>query len=119
PVLAETGNAGEYNALVRFAQRVVVDAETALHVGTEIFHHHVGFLDHAHQGGVPQRRFQIECHAAYVAYKHLEVGTFARATRTLTVGEMRRRLDLDDVGAPVGELAHAGRARSHARQIED
>src|SRR6187397_1457233 len=32
---------------------------------------------------------------------------------------MRRRLDLDDVGAPIGKLTHASGSRSHAGQIED
>src|SRR5207237_9703100 len=32
--------------------------------------------------------------------------------------ELRRHLDLDDVGAPVGELAHAGRPRPDAGQVE-
>ena len=31
----------------------------------------------------------------------------------------RRHLDLDDLGAPVGELAHGGRSGAHARQVED
>ena len=42
----------------------------------------------------------------------------ARAARALALFQMRRRLDLDDVGAPIGELAHAGRAGAHAGQIE-
>ena len=65
------------------------------------------------------RRFQIERHAALVAMQVLEVGAVARAARTLALLQMRRRLDLDDVGAPVGELAHAGRPRAHAREIEN
>ena len=48
-VLAEAGDAGEDDALVDLAQRVVVDAEPVLHVGAEILHHHVGLLDHAHE----------------------------------------------------------------------
>ena len=53
---------------------------------------------------------QIERHAALVALKILEIGAFARTARALAFDQMGRRLDLDDIGAPVGELADAGRA---------
>ena len=119
PVLAEAGNAGEHDALVDLLERLVIDAEAVLHIGAEVLDHHVGLFDQPLEHREPLRRFQIERHAAFVALKILEVGAFARTARTFAFGEMRRRLDLDDVGAPIGELAHASRARAHARQIED
>src|SRR4029079_18416127 len=39
----------------------------------------------------------------------------AHALAALVVG---RHLDLDDIGAPIGELAHASGARAHPRQVE-
>ena len=119
PVLAEAGNAGEHDALVDLLQRLIIDAEAVLHVGPEVLDHDVGLFDQPLEGRETLRRFQIERHAAFVALKILEVGAFARTARPLAFREMRRRLDLDDVGAPVGELAHAGRPRAHARQIEN
>src|SRR6185312_4206774 len=49
----------------------------------------------------------------------LEVGVAARTARPFAFFQMRRRFDLDDVGAPVGELAHASRAGPDAGEIED
>src|SRR6185437_13890795 len=87
--------------------------------GPEILHHDVRLCDQPPEGGKPLRRFQVERHAAFVALKILEVGAFARAARPLAFGQMRRRLYLDDIGAPVAELPHAGRARTDAGEIED
>ena len=115
-VLAEAGNAGIDDARIDLGERLVVDAEPLLHVGAEILHHDVGLLDHALERGEPFGRLQIERHAALVAVQVLKVAALARAAHRLF--HARRRLDLDDIGAPVGELAHAGRARPHAGEIE-
>jgi len=46
----------------------------------------------------------------------LKIGTVAFTAQTrVTLG----RLDLDHVGAPVGELAYTGRPGAHPRQIDD
>ena len=76
-------------------------------------------LGHAQQDGAAGLRFQIERDAALVAMQVLEIAGMARAADRIAGLEPLRRLDLDDVGAPVRELAHAGRARAHARQIEN
>jgi hypothetical protein len=49
----------------------------------------------------------------------LKVRIPARAAQRLAVVEVRRGLDLDDVGAPVGELADRCRSCPHTRQIEN
>ena len=116
PILAETGNAGVNDARIDLGEGLVVDAEPLLHVGPEILHHDVGFLDHALEGGQPRGRFQVQRHAALVAMQILKVAALARPAHRFF--DARRRLDLDDVGAPVGELAHAGRSRPHAGEIE-
>src|SRR5215472_454998 len=56
--------------------------------------------------------------AALVAVQVLEVGALARAARRIAGLEARRRLDLDHVGAPVGQLAHAGGAGSNPGQVQ-
>jgi hypothetical protein len=119
PVLAEAGNAAEHDALVDLLQRFIVDAETVFHVGAEILDHDVGLFDQPLERGEALRRLQIERHAAFVALKILEVGAFARPARALALGQVGRRLDLDDIGAPVAQLAHASRAGSDPGQIED
>ena len=116
PVLAEAGNAGIDDARIDLGERLVVDAEPLLHVGTEILDHDIGLLDHALEGGEPFRRLQIERHAALVAVQVLKVAALARAAHRLF--QAGRRLDLDDIGAPIGELAHAGRSRADAGEIE-
>ena len=114
--LAEAGNAGIDEARIDLGERLVVDPEPLLHVGAEILHHDIGLLHHALEGGEPFGRLQVERHAALVAMQVLEVGALARPAHRLF--QSGRRLDLDDIGAPVGELAHAGRSRAHAGQIE-
>ena len=49
----------------------------------------------------------------------LEIGTVARAAETFGGVEMLGQLDLDDIGAPIGQLANGRRARADARQVED
>ena len=48
----------------------------------------------------------------------LEIRTMALAASKGIDIVLRGLLDLDDVGAPVGQLAHRGRPGAHARQIE-
>ena len=118
-VLAEAGDAGEDNALVEFAQGVVIDAKPVLHVRAVVFDHHVGLRDHALEGGKALRRLEVEGHAALVAMQVLEVRPVTRAALRFAFLQARRRLDLDDVGTPIGELADAGRPGTHAREVED
>src|ERR1019366_3902446 len=80
---------------------------------------HVGLRDHAQEGGVPLRRLEVEGHAALVAMQVLEIRPLAWAARALAFLQTLRRLDLDDVGAPIGELAHASRPGTHAREVEN
>ncbi len=40
------------------------------------------------------------------------------AARLLAAAVFQQRIDLDDIGAPVGELAHAGRPRPDPGQIQ-
>src|SRR6185503_13068097 len=61
------------------------------------------------------RRLQIERDRALVAVQVLEIRTIARPAHVLD----RSVLDLDDVGAEIGELAHTGRTCAHAREIQD
>ena len=103
-----------------FLHVLVVDLQPLLHVGPEVLDHHVGLLDHA--AGRPRGPpcdFRLSVMLALVAVQVLEVGALARAARRVAARRVRRHLDLDDIGAPVGELAHAGRARPHAGQVEN
>ena len=100
-------------------QALVVDAEPVLHVRPEILDQHVGLLDEALEHGAPFGRLQVERQAALVAMQVLEIRRRARGPPGESVAlERRRRLDLDDVGAPIGELPHGRRAGADPRQIE-
>jgi hypothetical protein len=115
-ILAKAGNAGIDQARIDLAQRLVVDTEPLLHSRAEILDQHVGFFDQTLEGGEPFRRLQVERDAALVAMQVLKIRSVARPAHRLF--GVRRRLDLDDIGAPIGELARAGRPGPHPRQIE-
>ena len=100
------------------AARCIVDPETGLHVGTVILHHHVGALDEAHERGAAGGLLQIEGHRPLVAMEVLEVRTVPRAAHAFGLVGHGGRLDLDDPGSPVRELAHCGRAGPHPGEIE-
>ena len=118
PVLAEAGDAAVDDLRIDLLHVLVVDLQPPLHVGPEVLDDHVGLLDHLQERGAAFLRLQVERHAALVAVQVLEVAALARAAHAFAALLVRRHLDLDDVGAPVGELAHAGRARAHAGQVE-
>ena len=48
----------------------------------------------------------------------LKVRTVARAARLFAAGILHQRIDLDDIGAPVRELPHAGRPGADASEIK-
>ena len=117
-VLAEAGDAREDDARVDLLERFVVDAEAELHVGPVVLDHDVGGLRQLHEDRDALRVLEIERDRALVAVQVLEIRPVARAAHGVLL-EAGRRFDLDDVGAEVGELAHAGRPGAHARQVED
>ncbi len=116
PVLAEARDAGIDQAPVERPQALIVDAEPELHVGTKILHQHVGRGDEPLQDLDAVLLLEVERHAPLVAVKILEIGEVAPAAELAIA---LSRLDLDDLGAPIGKLAHGGRARAHAGEIDD
>ena len=117
-VLAEAGDAGIDDALVDLFQQLVIDAETFLHVGTEILHHHVGLLHQAIEHLARRLVFQIERDRALVAMQILEIRAAPRAAHGLGA-LFFRCVDLDDIGAPVRQLPHGGGTGAHAGEIEN
>ena len=67
---------------------------------------------------MPSGVLQIEGHAPLVAVEVLVVGSMARPAHGVADVERHRRLDHHRIGAPIGELAHGGRARAGPRQIQ-
>src|SRR5204862_3900924 len=74
--------------------------------------------DQLHEDGLALGLLEIERDRALVAMQVLEVRPVARPAH-VALGDVRRHLDLDDVGAPVGEIAYGRWARPHPRQVED
>jgi len=64
----------------------------------------------------PVRRFEVERQAALVAVQVLEVGAEARTAETFA--GRGRRLDLDDLCAPIRELADGGGASADTGEVE-
>jgi hypothetical protein len=87
-----------------------------LHRRPHVFHDHVGALHQAHERRAALGRLEIEPHHALVAVQVLEIGPVALAREVFS--RWFRRLDADDVRAPVGEMPHAGRARARQREVQ-
>jgi hypothetical protein len=117
--LTKSGNAGEDDFLVDQLQRLVIDAETELDVRPEVFSDHIRAPDELFENFQSIRVFQVQREAALVAMQILEVGAGALAAPAVGHVQPRRRLDLDHIRAPVGELAHRRRAGTHPRQVDD
>ena len=117
-VLAEARQAHIDEARIDLAQRLVVEAEPVLHVGPVVLDQHVGAGRQLLQDGDAVGRLEVERDAALVAMQVEEVGTVARAAHHRVLVALLRHLDLDHVGAPVGEVARRRRAGAGPRQID-
>jgi len=84
-----------------------------------VLDHDVGRLHQLAQDRPPRLLFEVERDRALVAVQVLEVGAVARSAHVFVRVHAGRRLDLDHVGAEVGELLDAGRAGAHACEIDD
>ena len=118
-ILAEAGDAAIDEARIDLAQGIVIDAEPRLDIGAEVFDHDVGLRGQPPEHVEPFWILQIERHRALVAVQVLKVGAVARAARLLAAGVFDQGVDLDDVGAPIRELPHAGRPGADPGEIEN
>jgi hypothetical protein len=116
--LAEARDARVDQARIDLRERLVVDAEAVLHVGTEVLQQHVGLLDQLLQHRDALRLLQVERDRALVPVRVLVVRAFLAAERVVAAHAVGH-LHLDHVGAPVGELARGGGAGAHLGQVED
>ena len=82
----------------------------------DVYEHIDGYVMQTVHDGEAVRGFEVEGEAALVTVEVLEVGAVAGAAQAgIAVGGF----DLDDIGAPVRELADAGRAGADAREVDD
>ncbi len=89
------------------AQRFVAEAEVIEQAGAEVLDQHVRFGSEPPSAGEVTGIGEIECDAALVAVDGVEVGRLTAAViwRSPGAGVIphARTLDLDDLGAKVGE----------------
>jgi hypothetical protein len=117
-ILAEPGDAAIDDARIDFPHALIIYAKFRLHVGPEVFDHDVGFFRKPPEHLEAFRILQIERHRALVAVQILKVGALARAARLLAGGVFQQGVDLDDIGAPIRELPHAGRPGADTGEIK-
>ena len=117
-VLAEAGNAAIDDAWIDLAAGLIVDAEAVLHIGPVVLDDHVGLLDELKENPLAVIGLQIQGHRPLVTMQVLEVEPVARPAEPLAAAGLRRFLDLDHVGTPIGKLPNAGRSRTYAGEVE-
>jgi hypothetical protein len=117
PRLAEAGEGYIDKARVDGAQGLIVEAKPALDVRAIVLDQHVGIGGHLFQDRDALRFLEIERDAAFVAVQVEEIGTVPRTAHGVQL-PTRGHLDLDDVGAPVGEVARGRRPGARARQVD-
>jgi hypothetical protein len=114
--LAEAGNAAVDDARIDLLHVLPRDMQPVFHGGAHVLDDDIGLLDQPHEGGVALGRFQVEPDRALVAVQVLEVEPVPRAADLLPAGV--GRLDADDLGPPVGEMAHGGRPGAGQGEVE-
>ena len=110
---------------VLLAQPLVADAEAVHHAGAEALHQHVGLAHEPQQHLAPLLALEVEADRALVAVEREEqrgagalLGALVARRRPAHVVAEPRVLDLEHVGAEVGEQARAEAARQQPREVE-
>src|SRR5205823_10528228 len=119
PVLSEPGDARVYEPRVDLAERRIIDPEAGLHVGPEVLDDDVRLGSQPPEDVESGARLQIQRDAPLVAVHVLEVGTVAWTAKRIGGLEVLGNFNLDDVRAPIRQLADARRSGAHAAQVED
>ncbi len=120
-VAAEAGDRAVDEAGVGLGQHVVAEPQLLHRAGAVVLRQHVGVAHHPQQDVLALRVLQVQGDAALVAVHHQERrrhavdARLAVAARVVAAGQL---LDLDDVGAHVGEHQPGGRAGHDLREFE-
>ncbi len=119
-VLAVAADRGEHHARVRRGERGVPDAERVDHAGAEALDDDVGAPREGEERPAAARVLEVDRDRALVAvHRPVEraCGPAVRAERARIVAGTGV-LDLDDVGAQIGEMERAHRPGQQPRQVE-
>ncbi len=117
---AKAGERAVDQARIALAQLLVVEAELRERARPVVLDHDVGILEQARQHPLAARGLEVEHDAPLVAVDHHERGRLAVDHRQPAPGVVAARdlLDLDHVGAHVGQHQRAGRPRHDVCQID-
>ena len=116
--LAEAGDAGVHQARIGGRQCVVVDAETVFDIGPEVLDDDVRACDQALQRRNALGFLEVERDRALVPVSVLVVGAVLSSER-IVAAHVLGHLHLDDVRAPVRQLAAGRGARANLGEIDD
>ncbi len=101
-----------------FLTELVIDAEAVFYLGAEILDDDVSLLRQLKKDCLAFLGLQVERQAALVAVQVLEIKPVAPRAGDIASG-LARLLDLDHIGAPIGELADRSRPGPGMTQIEN
>ena len=118
PGLAKPGNAAVDDARVDLFDALVIDAEPVFDGRAEILDDDICGLSQLKEDREPVLGLQVERQAALVAMEILEIEPVAARPGHIAA-VVAAPLDLDDIGAPIGELAHRGRPGAGMGQVEN
>jgi hypothetical protein len=120
PRLAVARDRAVDEARVGFAERGEVEAEPAHHARPVVLHQDVDFGGETVRGRDGALLLEVEHHAALAGVELAEVAAGAVAQRRARAHHVTfRRLDLDDVGAEIGQQARAVRPGDGGGEVED
>ena len=117
---AEAGNPAVHQSRKFRAQHVVADAPFVERARLEILDQDVGALQQLHQHGAPAFGGEVEPDRTLVAVDADEIGRVFAVERRSPVAHLVAggRLDLDHVGAVIGENLRAIGSAEHPREID-
>src|SRR5215472_5914381 len=118
PTLAKPGDAAIDDARVDRLDRLVIDAEPVFDLRAEILDDDVSLFRQLEEDRFALLRLQVQGQAALVAMQVLEIEAIAAGAGDIA-SRLTRWLDLDHIGAPIGELTNRRRTGTGMTQIED
>jgi hypothetical protein len=117
---AEAGNPAMHEFWKFFAQKIIADAPFVERAGLEILDQDVGACEQPHQHRAAAFGSEVEPDRSLVAVDADEIGRVVLVERRSPVAHLVAggRLDLDHVGAVIGEDLCAKGAAEHPREID-
>ena len=116
PGLTKAGDGGIDQARIDRLQIFIGDAEAMLHLHAHVFNDNIGGSGKLHQHCLAFRRFQIKRDGTLIAVQVLKIIAIAIAAKAI-----RRSggVHPDHLGAPIGQMAHAGGASAGECQVQN